>query len=127
MSKTNIKESTKEIRDSAHKIWLAGLGALNSAEEEGTRLFNRLVEKGEAFEARGKEQFAKVQRSVEDVVVGAESSFEKLGDAFDNRVAAAINRLGVPSRDEIVTLTKRVEELTLKVDGLKASPKQAKK
>ena len=127
MVKTNIKDSSKELRESAHKIWLAGLGALNSAEEEGAKLFNKLVEKGEAFEARGREQIAKMQTSVEDAVGGVETSWEKLGDAFDNRVAAAINRLGVPSRDEIVTLTKRVEELTMKVDSLKSSPKKAKK
>jgi poly(hydroxyalkanoate) granule-associated protein len=127
MVKTNIKDGSKEIRDSAHKIWLAGLGALTSAEEEGAKVFNKLVEKGEAFEARGKEQLSKVQKSVEDAVGQAETSWEKLGDAFDDRVAAAINRLGVPSRDEIITLTNRVEELTLKVDQLKATPKTATK
>jgi poly(hydroxyalkanoate) granule-associated protein len=127
MAKTNIKDSSNEIRESAQKIWLAGLGALTSAEEEGTKLFNKLVEKGEAFESRGKEQMAKVQKSVENAVGQAETSWEKLGDAFDDRVAAAINRLGVPSREEIVTLTNRVEELTLKVDGLKAAPPKAEK
>ncbi|MEJ2086251.1 MAG: phasin family protein [Acidobacteriota bacterium] len=124
MAKKNVKESSKEIRDSAHKIWLAGLGALTSAEEEGTKLFNKLVEKGESFEGRGRKQFAKVQKKVESAVGQAESSWEKLGDAFDDRVASAINRLGVPSRDEIVTLTKRVEELTLKVDELKSAPRK---
>jgi poly(hydroxyalkanoate) granule-associated protein len=127
MAKTNIKDSSSEIKESAQKIWLAGLGALTSAEEGGTKLFNKLVEKGEAFEARGKEQMAKVQKSVENAVGQAENSWEKLGDAFDDRVAAAINRLGVPSREEIITLTNRVEELTLKVDGLKAAPQKSKK
>ena len=127
MAKTNIKDSSNEIRESAQKIWLAGLGALTSAEEGGTKLFNKLVEKGEAFEARGKEQMAKVQKSVENAVGQAENSWEKLGDAFDDRVVAAINRLGVPSREEIITLTNRVEELPLKVDGLKAAPPKSKK
>lgn len=126
MAKKDVKQSSKDLRESAHKIWLAGLGALTSAEEEGTKMFNKLVEKGAAFESRGREQFSKVQKKVESAVGQAESSWEKLGDAFDDRVAAAINRLGVPSRDEIVTLTKRVEELTLKVDELKSSPKKAR-
>jgi len=127
MAKKTVKESSKEIRDSAHKIWLAGLGALTSAEEEGTKLFNKLVEKGESFESRGRKQIAKVQKKVETAVDQAESSWGKLGDAFDDRVASAINRLGVPSRDEIVKLTKRVEELTLKVDELKSTPKKSSK
>ena len=56
----------------------------------------------------------------------AESSLDKLGDAFDDKVASAVKKLGVPSRDEITTLTKRVEELTLKVDQLKAGTAKAK-
>ena len=87
MAKTNIKDSSSEIKESAQKIWLAGLGALTSAEEEGTKLFNKLVEKGEAFEARGKEHMAKVQKSVESAVGQAEDSWGKLGDAFDDRDA----------------------------------------
>ncbi len=115
----------EEIRESAHKIWLAGLGALATAEEEGTKLFNSLVEKGEAFEARSKEQLGKMREKVEGAVGKAESSFEKLGDAFDDKVAGTIKRLGVPSRNEINRLTKRVEELTLKVDQLKGGAKRA--
>lgn len=42
----------REARESAQKIWLAGLGALAVAEEEGGRLFDRLVEKGLELERR---------------------------------------------------------------------------
>ena len=53
--KTNKKSSrTAEVRESAQKIWLAGLGALSVAETEGTKLFKDLVKKGEGFEKRGK-------------------------------------------------------------------------
>ena len=54
----------------------------------------------------------------------AEGSMERLGDALDEKVGDAIKRLGVPSRDEIAQLTKSVEELTVKVDSLKSTPKQ---
>ena len=125
MTDTN-KKVQEEIRESAHKIWLAGLGALAAAEEEGTRVFNSLVEKGENYESRGKEELAKVKDKVEGAFGKAESSWDKLGDAFDDKVAAAVKKLGVPSRDEITTLTKRVEELTLKVDQLKTGAVKAK-
>lgn len=39
-----------EVRESAQKIWLAGLGALALAEEEGARLFDTLVERGRELE-----------------------------------------------------------------------------
>jgi len=120
------KKVHEEIKASAHKIWLAGLGALAAAEEEGSKIFNTLVEKGEGYESRGKEELAKVKDKVEGAFGKAEGSWEKLGDAFDERVAGAVKRLGVPSSEEITNLTKRVEELTLKVDQLKTGTAKSK-
>ena len=42
-------------------------------------------------------------------------------------MAAALRRLGVPNREEIATLTKRVEELTTVVDQLRTTKKTAAK
>lgn len=126
------KDLQDELRDSAHKIWLAGLGALSVAESEGTKLFNRLVKEGEGFETRGKKELKKVQDKVEGKVdearEAATSTWDRLGEELDDRVGAALKRLGVPSRHEIQRLTQRVEELTEKVDGLKpkAPAKKAK-
>ena len=120
------KNVQEEIKESAHKIWLAGLGALAAAEEEGAKAFNNLVERGEAYESRGREELAKVKDKVEGAFSKAESSWEKLGDSFDDRVAGVVKKLGVPSREEITNLTDRVEELTKKVDQLKAGKAKAK-
>ena len=120
------KKMYDEVFDSAHKIWLAGLGALAKAEEEGSKVFQNLVEAGEDFEARGKKRFKLVRGKVDEVVEKAEGRIEKLGDTFDDKVAAAVQKLGVPSRDEIKRLTKRVEELTAKVDKIKPTPRPRK-
>jgi poly(hydroxyalkanoate) granule-associated protein len=123
------KNVPTDVRESAHKIWLAGLGALSVAEDEGSKLFKRLVKEGEGFEKRGKDRIQKVQDTVEtkveDVRDAAETTWDRLGSNFDERVASTLKRLGVPSRLEIQRLTKRVEELTNKVDALKpkATPK----
>jgi poly(hydroxyalkanoate) granule-associated protein len=50
-SERNVQE---EIKDSVHRIWLAGLGALAAAEEEGGKIFSRLVERGRDVESKGK-------------------------------------------------------------------------
>ena len=119
----DFERISSEVRESAHKIWLAGLGALSVAEEEGGKLFKTLVEKGQDFESKGRDGFDKVRTSVEDA---ASSAREKIGSAwqsfesgFDEKVSAAIHRIGVPTREEIHTLTKRVEELTKAVDALR--------
>jgi len=125
MTKKTKTDIQNEVRESAQKIWLAGIGALATAEEEGSKLFNSLVKKGESYEVRGKQRLDEVKARVEDAVDKAEGSIEKLGDVFDDKVSDAIQRLGVPSRNEIIKLTQRVEELTVKVDQLNEAPKTA--
>lgn len=121
--KTQKKTVPADLRESAHKIWLAGLGALAVAEEEGSKAFKNLVKKGEGLESRSKKQVKKVKDEVEDRVgearEKAESAWDKMSEGFDEKVSATLQRLGVPTRIEIQKLTKRVEELTIKVDQLK--------
>ncbi|MEE8138280.1 MAG: phasin family protein [Thermoanaerobaculia bacterium] len=124
--KSTTDDFQKGARESAHRIWLAGLGALASAEEEGTKLFKSLVEKGENYEFRGKERLDKVLGKFEEAKGKAEAAWEKVGGSFEDKVADTLKRLGVPSRDEIKKLTKRVEELTLKVDRLKPKTSASK-
>ena len=40
------------VKDSAHQIWLAGLGAFAKAQEEGGKVFDALVREGEGIQAR---------------------------------------------------------------------------
>jgi poly(hydroxyalkanoate) granule-associated protein len=117
------KNLQDDLKESAHKIWLAGLGALAAAEEEGTKLFSRLVDRGRDVESRGKVEVDKAKdkaREARDKARDrAESAWENVGSKVDEAVTAALHRLGVPTRDEIRTLTQRVEELTAKVELLR--------
>ena len=116
---TQEKKVQDELKDSVHRIWLAGLGALAAAEEEGSKLFTRLVDRGRDVEGRGKVEVDKVKENVDKFKAKAESTFESWGEKFDERLAATLHRLGVPTRDEIRNLTQRVEELNAKVEQLK--------
>lgn len=122
------KDFQNELKESVGKIWLAGLGALASAEEEGSKLFKTLVEKGEKWEAKGKDAVHDVSEEVKEKVGEAKdkaaSTWDSMGEKFDDALAAALKRFGVPAREEIATLTKRVEELTALVESLK-QPKKA--
>jgi len=121
------KNTQEELKDSVHRIWLAGLGALAAAEEEGSKLFSKLVDRGRDVESKGKVEVDKVgdkvRTEVDKAKAKAESAFENWGEKFDEKLTSALHRLGVPTRDEIHNLTKRVEELNHKVEHLK--PKTA--
>ena len=62
------------IRNSAHDIWLAGLGAYAKAGKEGGRLFESLVDIGEAVERRAREEVSRPIRAAERGVEGARSA-----------------------------------------------------
>ncbi len=113
---TDPKDGTKKLQDelvdSAHRIWLAGLGALSAAQEEGSKVFDRLVERGKDVETKTKDQTEKVRDK-------AEAAWSNVGDKIDEKLTSALNRLGVPTRDEIRNLTQKIEELNAKVEQLK--------
>ncbi len=119
----NEKNTQDDLKDSVHRIWLAGLGALSAAEEEGSKLFSKLVDRGRDVESKGKVEVDKVNEKVRSGVdkakAKAESAFENWGEKFDEKLTSALHRLGVPTRDEIHNLTKRVEDLNSKVEHLK--------
>lgn len=142
MAKKNKKSKSSkgmdELRASAQRIWLAGLGALATAEEEGGKVFQKLVERGEAYEASGKakveEGTEKARSRVDDARETIEQTLGSLGSQIDERVGQALQGLGIPTRDEIAELTRRVENLNARLESMgegggepseKAAPKKA--
>ncbi len=115
------------VKDSAHQIWLAGLGAFAKAQEEGGKVFDALVKEGESIQARTR----KLTDEKIAVVAGkASGTWDRLEQVFEDRVARSLGSLGVPSKKDIDKLSKRVVELTAVVQDLtekKAAPKAAAK
>jgi len=124
-AKKKAKQVQTEITENAHQIWLAGLGAVATAQEEGGKLFKNLVEKGEDFEKAGKNKVEQAKGAVSGVRVVAESYWDTFERTLDDKVTAVIHRIGVPTKDEIDTLTERVESLTAAIEKLrtKETPK----
>jgi poly(hydroxyalkanoate) granule-associated protein len=112
-----------DIMDSAHKVWLAGLGAVAMAEQEGGKVFSNLIEKGKKIETRSKaqtkERVDKAKGAVSGMKTVAESYWETFGRTIDDQVTTVIHRIGVPTKDEIEVLTKKVEDLTDAIDKLR--------
>lgn len=127
MTAKKLKEKTGDkaefnMLDVARQIWLAGLGAFAKAEEEGSRLFESLVKEGEKVESRtrkvAEETMEGMKDKVEKVRGKATDTWDGIEQVFEDRVARVLNRLGVPTNDDVQELTKRVEELNQTVKGL---------
>ena len=127
------------IKDSAQQIWLAGLGAFAKAQEEGGKAFETLVKEGlsmqrktqAAAEERLTEATSRVSGMASEIQNKAAGQWDKLESLFEERVAKALGRLGVPSAREIDALMERIEALQAQVmrsGGMdSASPRPARK
>ncbi len=124
------------IKESAHQIWLAGLGAFSKAQEEGNKVFEALVREGNSIQKRTmqmtedkvNEVTSRVAKMAGQVQKQANTSWDRLESVFEERVERALQRLGVPTSKEVQALTKRVEALTAsvhKLGGAKAAKKTA--
>ena len=109
------------LKESAYEIWLAGLGAFNIAGEEGGKIFKQLVKKGREQEEAGAEWLANLAERADSLRGDAREAMKKVASPIEDGLATAMQKLGVPTRKEIVTLTHRVEELTKHVTRAKAA------
>jgi poly(hydroxyalkanoate) granule-associated protein len=101
------------FKESANEIWLAGLGAFNFVGAEGSRLFQELVEKGREFEEEHEGgRLSRITERASGLREDARNVLSKVTTPIEDSFAATMQRLGMPSRTEIVKLTHRVEELT---------------
>lgn len=126
------------VKDSAHQIWLAGLGAFSKAQAERGKVFEALVDEGRRLQQRTQgvaedkihEVTGRVSAVADRVGSRAGRNWDKLESIFEQRTAKALNKLGVPTAKDIDALIKRVDQLAAAVAQLspaaaKAAPKKA--
>ena len=109
------------MRDSAQKIWLAGLGAFERAKSEGPRMFDTLVEQGKGLRARASEAADQALKAVREQAGEAQGKWDKLEQVFEDRVSRSLNRLGVLTSREVGDLSRQVDELNRTVRELMQS------
>jgi poly(hydroxyalkanoate) granule-associated protein len=120
--KASESQVNENIVDFARLIWLAGLGAFAKAETEGGKLFEALVKEGEDVEARTRkiadETVESVKSKVDEMKGLASDRWDKLEEMFEDRVSRVLNRLGVPTKEDIEELSRRVEALNKNIKKL---------
>lgn len=125
---------SKSLSESAQQIWLAGVGAFGRAQAEGTRLFEGLVKEGLNLEQTARKfagHRADVVRGSVESTVGqardrAADTWDRLEKVFEDRVQRALVKLGVPNRDDLNGLSRKVDTLTAELrrqDG--SAPRRA--
>jgi poly(hydroxyalkanoate) granule-associated protein len=113
----------ENIKASAQQIYLAGLAQFSKAQQNGGNVFETMVKEGLAVQrktqAAAEERISEVTNRAagvaNEVAAKATGQWNKLEDIFEDRVARALNKLGVPSAKDIETLIKRIDSLSKQV------------
>lgn len=120
------EQMSRSIVESAQQIWMAGVGAFTRAQGEGSKLFEALVKEGMTIEKTTRQLATGRVDAVRDAVEGrvgvvrerAVDTWDRLESVFETRVQRALNRLGVPGREDLTELNARVNELNAELRKL---------
>ncbi|MFC5577730.1 phasin family protein [Lysobacter niabensis] len=136
-SAQQAEQLSRTLSESAQQVWLAGVGAFSRAQTEGTKLFEALIKEGLKLEKNALKfaggQADAVRGAVENKVGQAREratdTWDRLEKVFEDRVQRALIKLGVPGRDDLAELTRKVDTLTaeLRKQGGKAAPRKTAK
>ena len=96
-------------------------------------MFSELVRRGKEVEPLVGEGFEKAGKGVSDAVGSMGAHLKGVGEKFgkaprkmesfvDERVSAALERMGVASRADIESLSEKVDELGDKIEELRSEP-----
>ena len=121
-------------KGSAKQIWQAGLGAITRAQAEGTKAVETLVKESKsiqrktaaAAEEKISEATNKMSTMATDITSKATGQWDKLENIFEERVAKALNKLGVPSAKDVNALIARIDDLNKAVQRLSVKVPAAK-
>jgi len=93
--------------DSIHKMFLAGVGFAAMTKDKIDEHIKELVEKGKLTEKEGREM-------AEDVLKKSEQARKDLQKQVEEYVQKVLNKLQIPSKEEVEELAARIEKLEAK-------------
>ena len=116
-----------------HNIWLAGLGAFAKAQAEGTKAFEALVSEGVELQRKTQvlaqarlteatQQFETLAARASNV---ATERLDKLESIFEQRVARALTRMGIPTSADLERLSERLDALEQAIEAGKSASEKA--
>lgn len=110
--------TAEALRDSAEKIWLAGLGAFERMKSEGPRMFETLVEQGRNMSARAKDAADQALRSMREANYEGGGRWDKFQQDMQDRLSKGLGTLGVTTTKQVEALAQQVAELNEQMRNL---------
>lgn len=118
--------NTKQVKESAKNVVLAGLGvvsiaqkeaakAYDKASKEANKFFDTLVKEGKTLEKKSKKSVDQLTNKAEGKFKNfknvATQKFSKFENIFESKVEGALSKLDIPTADDLKGLSQRVDTL----------------
>lgn len=108
----------QELLNAGRNLWLASLGAIVEADNASQKLFDRLVERGRPLDERQR-------KTVEAFTDRANGAMREAGKLFQDTVEyegkQVLKKMGVLTRDDLRTLSARLDILSKQIDEYAAA------
>ena len=143
---TDTEVTANDLAGQLENAFMAGLGALADARNEGVKRFESLIKEGEKFRRKTTDRtetlIDDVQGTIREMADDAQSKasglldqvrdksrLDKLQSAFDTRVADTMDRLNVPSKNDIDSINRKLNKIIrlLNEQDKPAAKKKSKK
>lgn len=121
-----VPETAEQTAGAGRQMWLAGLGLValvgkglemaGKGVKQGGRAFDALVEQGKEFEPNVTGGLHRVRDEVTELTGKMKSAVSQAEGTFDEKVRASMQRIGIPTTDEVRQLSERVEALARRVE-----------
>jgi poly(hydroxyalkanoate) granule-associated protein len=110
-----------ELLHTGRQMWLVGLGAVGMAGNVAQAVVEMLLDEGVKLQKIEVKRLDKLVDTASDRWLALAKLVE---DNVQSTTKATLSRLGLPSRKDVSDLMVRVEQLTAKVENLKASKRR---
>jgi poly(hydroxyalkanoate) granule-associated protein len=118
INEIKTSEVGKATRRSANVIIKANLEAWNTTREEFGKVVGIVVKEGEKLTRKSR---MNAEGMVENVAEAATDRVQTVEKAFQKRVNKVIHEIGLPTAAEVDRLSRRVEQLSKKVEAKTAA------
>ncbi|MFQ5583616.1 MAG: phasin family protein [Calditrichia bacterium] len=125
MSKPKIfKHVTEDKINISRAIWLAGLGAFSTIEEEGEKMFRNFLQKGKMLEKKGetleKHTRKKIGELEEQVIekVKMVSHFQEVAKVIEEKINSTVERVNYSQDEEINKIKDKIDHLAENINTL---------
>jgi polyhydroxyalkanoate synthesis regulator phasin len=108
--KKNKNSLPKDMQEATQNVFLAGIGALSVAEEEGSKLFKKLVKKGKKYDGEARKEVEQMRKQVEGQVGQVKKDVDQQADKVKKTIDTQVDRVRKAADTQVDKVRKAADD-----------------